>query len=294
MVIYADVLIALNIFVNYLILLCASRLSGAKTNRLRIVLASVFGGVCSLVILLPAMNALINVAIKTAVTLLITAVAFSFGGIRSFLKALLSLLAVNVAFAGVSLAVYYFIPPKNMLYQNGTVYFETDIKFFIIAAVASYLFIKLAVYLLKRYASAERLCRITVSINGKNAVLCALVDTGNSLCDSFTNKAVTVVEYSAVARLLPPDILKDTYNGELMRRCSVAPYKTACGTGLLKTVRFDRMIIEGDGGRWEIASPVLALTSENLSDGQFQALLNERIFQQEEKKNNEKAVGKAE
>ena len=134
MVIYLDVLIALNIFINYLILLCASKLSGVKTGRIRLVFSALLGGVGSLVILLPEMNAVFSFLLKASVTVLLTLTAFSFNSFKTFLKALLSFSAVNIAFAGVSLALYFLFPPKNMLYSNGVVYFDIDIGFFIAAA----------------------------------------------------------------------------------------------------------------------------------------------------------------
>ena len=107
-------------------------------------------------------------------------------------------------------------------------------------------------------------------MNSHSVVLKALIDTGNGLFDVFTGKPVTTVEKRAVKSLLKENTKE---------RSGVVPVKTALGTGLLETVRADRMTIEFDKKRYSVPFPVIALSETELSDADYYALVNPAIFE---------------
>lgn len=270
MVIYIDVLIILNILINCLIILAASSLRRVPVGRIRLFLSSLFGGFFSLVMLLPDMGKLFSVSVKLFGALIMTLIAFRFENPKAFLRSFASMIFVSFSFAGLMFGVYLVFRPDKMTLNNGTVYFDISVRLFVILAVCCYLFVKLLVFLLKRYSSDNTLCRLNIEINSKTVVLKGLVDTGNSLTDVFTNKPVTTVEKTALKRILKD--IPETHTG-------VVPVKTALGTGILSTVRADRMTVFFENKRYEIASPVIALSEESLSDGDYEALVNPLIFE---------------
>lgn len=277
MVIYIDVLIILNFFINFLIVICASAFIKKPVSRVRIFLSSLLGGFFALVLLLPDFGRLFSVLLKLIGALIMTLTAFGFGTVKMFFKSLFGVCLVSFSFAGIFLGIYLVFRPEKMTVNNGEVYFDISVRFFVVCAVACYLFIKLVIYLIKRNTSDNTLCVLTLEMNSKSAVLKGLVDTGNSLTDVFTNKPVTTVEKRAVKRILPENLPEE--------RQGVVPVKTALGSGILPLVRFDRMTIVFEKRKYEIISPLIALSDSDLSDGEYQALVNEQIFEFGSKKN---------
>ena len=78
MVIYIDILIGINIYITYFLLLAAEKLSGQKASLFRKALASFLGGAASLLILLPEIDGLPLLLIKLCLGAIITAAAFGY------------------------------------------------------------------------------------------------------------------------------------------------------------------------------------------------------------------------
>ena len=270
MVIYIDVLIIINIFINCLILLCSAALLKERISKARLIIACIFGGVFSLTLLLPDMGVTVSFLIKTFGALGLTLIAFRAVTLRGFLRSFFCVLVISFVFAGIMLALYILIKPDKMALNNGAVYFEISVRAFVISAGCCYLLIKLFLFILKRRSPSDGICTLTIEANGSSVVLRALIDTGNSLTDVFTGKSVTTVEKTAVKRLL---------KGENEERTGVVPVKTALGTGMLETFRADRMVIDCAGKRFTVISPVLALSENGLSGAEYFALINPQIFE---------------
>jgi stage II sporulation protein GA (sporulation sigma-E factor processing peptidase) len=277
MVIYIDVLIILNYFINFLIILGASALAGRSVSKTRLFLSSLFGGLYSLVLLLPDMGKTVSVLIKISGLIIMTFIAFGRISFKPFLRALGSMCLISFSFAGAFFVVYLVFKPDKMAMGNGAVYFDIGVRFFLLCSVVCYLFIKLILFLVKRNAADNVICTLTIEYNSKSAVLKGLIDTGNSLTDVFTGKPVTTVEKVLLRRILPDNLPEE--------RKSVIPVKTAVGNGIMPVVRFDRMIIEHENKRYEILSPLIALSDSDLSGGEYQALINSRIFEYGRNKN---------
>lgn len=270
MVIYIDILIILNIFINFLILLCSAKLLREIISKPRLVFACIFGGVFSLVLLLPDMGVFVSVLLKIIGAAALSLIAFPLISFKKFLRSFFCILFIGFAFAGIMFALYILIKPDNMAFNNGTVYFEISVRVFVICACICYVLIKLFLYLLKRFSADDRLCTLTVEISGKSVVLKGLVDTGNSLTDVFTGKPVTTVERVSVKRIT---------DGIDAQRRGIVPVKTALGSGMLETVRADRMIIDYNGRRISVLSPIIALSENELSGADYFALVNPDIFE---------------
>ena len=64
--VYADVLIILNIYVNFFLLRTTARVTHSPLRTFRCIAASVYGSLFSLTILLPSLGTPLNIAIKVA------------------------------------------------------------------------------------------------------------------------------------------------------------------------------------------------------------------------------------
>ena len=78
MVIYVDVLFVVNFFITYLLLISTSFFAKSEIKQYRAVIASVLGGLYSLVIIFDKLNFLLSAIGKIFASLLIVFVAFGF------------------------------------------------------------------------------------------------------------------------------------------------------------------------------------------------------------------------
>ena len=122
--IYIDVLLAVNIFINYFLLLAAAKFLAVRRIRLRILAASVLGAAYSLTMLMPSIPMVLALLMKLAMSASLVFVAFPWGGKKQFLKSLACFYIMNFAFAGFMMAIWYFISPQGMIIKNSIVYFN--------------------------------------------------------------------------------------------------------------------------------------------------------------------------
>lgn len=74
--IYIDVLLAVNIFINYFLLLAAAKFLAVRRIRLRILAASVLGAAYSLTMLMPSIPMVLALLMKLAMSASLVFVAF--------------------------------------------------------------------------------------------------------------------------------------------------------------------------------------------------------------------------
>ena len=80
--VYADVLIILNIYVNFFLLRTTARVTHSPLRTFRCIAASVYGSLFSLTILLPSLGTPINIAIKAAAAVTVVLAGFGFHGMK--------------------------------------------------------------------------------------------------------------------------------------------------------------------------------------------------------------------
>ena len=123
-VIYLDVLLLINLLVNYFLLLSVEHFTAFHVRRLRLLAGAAVGSLSSFLILLPALPDFLLFIIKLLLSGLITAVAFGIPSAKGYLKAVFAFWGFSFLFGGAMLALYFFCVPQGMVFRNGTVYFS--------------------------------------------------------------------------------------------------------------------------------------------------------------------------
>ncbi|MDE6678273.1 MAG: sigma-E processing peptidase SpoIIGA, partial [Ruminococcus sp.] len=98
--IYIDVLIVLNIYVNYFLLRITARLTHSPLTVGKCIISAVYGSLYSLLILAPQINTFLNVVIKFFAVVTIVMIAFGFQGKKRLLINTVSFFSANVALSG--------------------------------------------------------------------------------------------------------------------------------------------------------------------------------------------------
>lgn len=104
--IYVDVLVVINIFINYFLLSAASLIVRLKPKRIRLAAGAFAGGAYSLVIFLPNIPNILSVFMNFCMSVLLVLIAFAPKKITVFIKEFAAFFAVNFIFAGLMLAVW--------------------------------------------------------------------------------------------------------------------------------------------------------------------------------------------
>lgn len=265
MVVYVDVLLAVNYTVNLVLLLSAARLSGAVVGRKRICLAALFGAVGALAIFLPYRGAVFQTFYKLTLTIAMTAAAFGFRPRRRLLKGLLALMASSFAFAGLMMALQFFW--DGVLYQNGVVYFDISALDLIFWTAVSYGGLWLFERLFLNRTSEKKLCSVTVNLAGKQISFRALADTGNKLKEPFSGAPVIVCDAALAERV----------SDGSPERIRLIPCSTVAGGTVLEAFRPDSVRILC-GGHETITGDVYLAKSREPITGEYEAVFNPQII----------------
>ena len=202
-IIYIDVLVAINLIINYFLILAVSRFLYFKPKRSRIIFGELLGGAYSLYILLPDSPILISLIIKLLMSITMIAAVFGFKNIRIFVKALLYFYFMSFCFSGIMLAIWYLISPKGMAINNGVVYFDISPITLIGLTLISYTLIELINRIIGQKESKEFIYDIYIFIGSKSAKIRAKVDTCNLLIEPFSNLPVIVASQDSLEDMLP-------------------------------------------------------------------------------------------
>ena len=138
-VLYIDVLVLLNLFVNDLLLMSVGKILHQKKKGWRMFLSALFGGLCSLTILLPQMVPLVLFAEKVVLSFLMVGIAFGFTPLKRLWYKWLLFFGVSFLYGGITFALWYFVSPAGMIYQNGVAYYPISALTLALFTIAAYL-----------------------------------------------------------------------------------------------------------------------------------------------------------
>lgn len=278
-VIYADVLFVINVYITYALLMLTCVFLGLSQMRLRILLASVIGGLSSFIIFFSDIPEIFSIIIRLALCLCFCLIAFSFRGIRQLVRQCAVFLGVNFLFAGLMFAIWYFVSPTAVYYNTGVVYFDIDTLSLIVITAVCYFVIKIFGIFSRLRAPKNRLYDVCLHINDDVFCLKGFLDTGNNLKDPFTSSDVIVVSRDALEKYFPLNKSISEIIGESPLRIRYLPCNTVSGSRLLPIFRADKVRIKGISADFSVKGVMIAVSDEKIKNGEFQALLPESIFQ---------------
>lgn len=272
--IYLDSLFALNAIIDYFLLLCAARVTGAVLHRGRIALAAVLGGLWAVACVLPGFEFLSFAPVKLVPAVFMALIAF--GGEQRLWRCLVGFLAVSAAFGG---AVWAASMLAGGGMYGGQIYLPVSMRVLVLSFALCYAAVSLVFRRAGKRAEREIL-PLAVTLRGKTLTLRALRDTGNGLYDPVSGRAVAVAELGAMRPLLGGFEVSGADAASLCEalckldglagRVTLVPYSAlGTGHGLLAALRPDRAVISG-----KEADILIGISPAGLSqDGDFEAIL---------------------
>ena len=239
--IYIDVLIILNIYVNYFLLKITAKLTHSPLKTGRCTAAAVYGSIYSLLILAPDMPFPITTAVRTAAAVTIVAAAFGYGGIRSLVMNTTAFFASNFVLAGIVYAVYSWLKPASMHFCNFYFYIDFSLILLVMTTAAAYA----GVSVFRRFTDStpcEDGCyQVLIRYGKRFTSLEGLADTGNSLVDLFTGSPVIICDTADSYRMTGISELSMT---TLPKGFRIIPCSTVSAEGVIPVFRPDEVIIK--------------------------------------------------
>ncbi|MBQ6847311.1 MAG: sigma-E processing peptidase SpoIIGA [Clostridia bacterium] len=282
MIVYADILLVVNLIIDFFLLKISLRLLKITVKPFRIISASVVGTFFSLYIFLPKSPVLVEYLVHLAMSGVLMLICVGYRSLKSFFRSVITLFAVTCIYGGLMISLWQVARPKGMVINNSVVYFNISPVVLITFTVVGYfLYIILSKIFAISSKNAKR-CNITLYALGKSVGATAIIDTGNSLVDIMSESEIIIADKSvAVALFGNTDIIKDPL---LATRFRTIPCDTVSGGSILEGFRCDMGEIYLEDKTISLNNPILAISKAPIKED-YSAILNPKILDLEGKKN---------
>lgn len=298
-IIYVDVLLAINFIVDYLLLLCLNKLTGRRSKTYRICLAASVGALSSLVIFLPQMNLISQLLFKLLVSATMILALNKPLCIKQYLKEFGLFYLVTMFFGGIVFGIYTTITPQNMVVANGTMYFYIPSLLLIGCIGVSYLAVVIFKNILERSLLTCGEYSVTVSVFGKKQNFKGFVDTGNFLKDPFSDTPVVVCSISDAGSIIPKELKHIIEKEEALdsekilnlddktrKQLRLIPFNTVNTTGIMPALRADFIEVLSDNKLFMYPNVYLAISKDKIGGGDYNLLLSPQLMKLSYSKNN--------
>lgn len=235
--IYVDVLIILNIYVNYFLLRITARLTHSPLSFRRCMASAVYGSLFSLLILAPALNGLINTIIKLFAVVTIIIIAFGFQGRKRLITNTIAFFSANFILAGTVYAVYSWSEPDFMQFNNSYFYIDFSLLLLVLTTAVMYFIVYVAECFLDRTPESTGCYNVIIKYMDTIITLDGLADTGNSLTDFFSGSPVIICDKKKFSTIT--DNKKNIPKGFRLLPCS-----TISDSGFIEVFRPDEVLIK--------------------------------------------------
>ncbi len=249
MTIYLDVLVGLNTYICWILLYITKLLTHTAIKLRNLALASIIGGMSSLICLLDNRSLsvkLVYFTLSAASLIIIFAITFYGVGIRRTIPSLLIYLTLNITLNG----AINMIPSAGLISYNGVIYADISLIILIMTTVLIYILITTVSRIREYHITKHNSYKVLVEYNGAEYEIDAIADTGNTAHDYVTGKPVIICQGISL------------YSDENSPVC-IIPYNTVNSMGILYAVKPDIIvIIDEKGNRKQVSALCAAIASK--------------------------------
>lgn len=212
MKVYIDLVFLINIYFDFIILLTTSLILKRNVSLKRIFLGSIIGGF-TIVLLFFDINNFLLFILKFIFSILMIIGTFSYKSFSYFINNLIYLYVTSFVLSG---ALYLLELEMN-----------TNIILIIIFSFIILYFYKNEMNKLKY--NYNNYLKVVIEYKKKIFNLVGYIDSGNKLVDQYRNRPISLI-YSKDIKYDYEDVV-------------LVPYETASGSGVLKCIKVDRLVI---------------------------------------------------
>ncbi len=264
MKIYIDLIILLNFFLDFILLLSVNIILRRNVSIKKIVLGALIGGL-SIVFLFTKISSTMLFAFKILISILMVLTTFSYRNFKYMFNNLIYLYLLSIILGG-----FLYYVNNELSYKNvGLIFFHNGISInLFLVVILSPIIITIYVFKsrkLKEEYSKEYEVDITF-LNNKTINLTGFLDTGNNLYDPYKKRPIVIINKEVLGNYNP--------------RCILVPCITVKSKEFIKCFKIKKIVINGK----EIEDECLI----GISDNKFKIegvdlLLHKKIIKEIEK-----------
>ena len=235
--IYIDVLLVVNIYVNFFLLRITAGLTHSPLKFGRCAAVSAYASLYSLLILAPEMDLILSAVIRLTASITIIAAAFGIRSVKRLVANTIAFYAANFILAGTVYAVSAHLSPDIVHFNNSCLYIDISLLVLILTTSGLYATVYISRIFLDKAPPGTDCYRVLIRYRNRLVELSGLADTGNSLVDMFTGSPVIVCDKGKFTDIMPERAEK------LPRGFRLIPCRTVSDTGVIPVFRPDEVLI---------------------------------------------------
>lgn len=258
MKIYVDLIMILNFFIDFILLLAVSIILKRNVKITKIMLGAFFGGI-SILFLFFNINNLLLFLLKIFISVIMILISFGYKNLKYTFVNLGYLYMISIILGG----FLYFLNLEFSYKHIGIIFFNDGLSvnfifLLIISPIIIYIYIKQAKSLKYNYSNYYN---VDIYINKKLYKYTAYMDSGNVLVDKLTNKIVILID----KRKLLFDI----------KEFRIIPYMGVNGLNMIKVIKADKVVFNNK----EYKNILLGLMDKIDIDG-VDIILNRKLLEE--------------
>lgn len=244
MVVYLDVLLLVDLVVDYFLLLSVKRITMSPGGKLRLFLGAIPAAVSSLILLCPRLPLLLNLLYMAVTAAIVVFIAFPNSNWRTFLHRALWYFAVNLGFGGIIYCLAQFCGMKGVLQNNLAVYIQVSPLLLLGSIIGVYLVLKLLLLFGEPHGAVTK--NFQIRIGGYEFFAEVLLDTGFRLSDCMTGQPVLLItDLKRLPQALYKEVDKYRAGEETALPFRLIPAGSVFGEGLLAALTADWVACKG-------------------------------------------------
>lgn len=278
-------MILFNAVVTFFINLTTLELIKCETTAVRIIIASVLGGIASLLIVLPETYDLFLIFIKLLINSVIIFILLGKTDAKKYFKGLACSFLVTMLFGGVVFFISMTIQEKRILYNNGYMYFDIGITGIIVIIIFAYILLHILNGKFNKKGIQELIYNIEIKYKNKSVNLKAFFDTGNNIIDIYTGKPVILVNISELNEFFDRSILEkisliNDGNLHLLipENFRFLPVKTLTAEKLIPAFTAESVTVSNEGCKKIIKNPTVAITNNSFDKNNYTSLISKSVL----------------
>ncbi len=262
-VIYLDVLLVFNLYVNYILLRLTARMTHSRLRTVRCLMVSALGSLSTLMIFLPPMPVILSVLCKLLTAVLLCAAAFGWRDRMRLCWSSICLFGSSFALAGILLALSLLCSVR-VVQVNSCWYLDVSLLHLILFTIAAYILLHTVQVLHDRTHAADGGYRVCIRYRCRTVQLAGLADTGNSLVDFLTGKPVIICDSTEFSDIAPHPSAKPPKGFRFL------PCSTISGDGLIPVFQPDEVVIYSEhSGRYKHVDALIGIGESQTQNAIF-------------------------
>ncbi|MGN1165038.1 MAG: sigma-E processing peptidase SpoIIGA [Lachnospiraceae bacterium] len=260
---YIDVFFLINFMMDYILLRLLNKMLSCTATHGRMIAGALMGAILTcVVIILPIPYAFIKLLMfHGLVNVVMLKIGLRIKWDRSFLKAFLFLYIGGFLLGGIMGSLKQYL-------RAGSLFFALSMLGYCIASGVWSLIVALSkhrhTYCAAVLKQGEKCCQVN-----------ALIDTGNRLRNSVSQKPVSIIGEDT-AKLLGIDRIEEFSQNDPVHFISYQSVGKA--SGVLPVYVLDRMLLTVEGKDIEIVAPEIAVSKEVLNGEDYKMILNPDVY----------------